>query len=316
MTTKSSGTGSSLVLIVLVAVLIGVCAFVGGIIARPFLPVLMGIPAAPASQNPTPQYAIALPPVTPTAVAGSGYQGTEPEPLMPVHSGSGSGQSQAYSGGVPGFEISGAPGTAGNVLVVQCPDAFGNCFENRVGLGSQMMLAEPGALLVGPDFHDRQMVEREPAIDWISPITQFTLSAPQESANAAEGAFLWFTGATVTAEVRDFTVSLEGAQGHNWFLMIRGLFPDGRQDVDRNSTVAFSDYVLGHAQVMLYPTGAFISEENFLQVAELSHRDARNCGNEGCSGLSVLMLDLNTGAWLVLHQPQVNAPWELVERNW
>lgn len=222
---------------------------------------------------------------------------------------------QEASGGVPGFEISGAPDEAGNVLVVQCPDAFGNCFKNTIGLGSQMMLAEPGSLLVGPDFQDKKMVERELSIDWISPITQFTLSAPQESANAAEGAFLWFTGATVTAEVRDFTVRLEGSQGHNWFLIIRGLFPDGRQDADRNSTVVFSDYVAGHAQVMLYPTGAFISEENFLQVAELSHRDARNCGNEGCSGLSVLMLDLNTGAWLVLHQPQVNAPWEFVDSN-
>ena len=242
----------------------------------------------------------------------------EPEPLMPVYSGSSSQDpagSQSYSGGVPGFEISGAPGTAGNVLVVQCPDAFGNCFENSIGLGSQMMLAEPGSVLVGPDFQDHQMVAREPSIDWISPITQFTLSAPQEDANAAEGAFLWFTGATVTAEVRDFTVRLEGSRGHNWFLMIRGLFPDGKQDADRNSTVAFSDYVAGHAQVMLYPTGAFISEGNFLQVAELSHRDARNCGNEGCSGLSVFMLDLNTGAWLVLHQPQVNAPWEFVDSN-
>ena len=254
----------------------------------------------------------------PTVLAAPPAQGqvvyaAPPTPMTQAYQASGSGQ--ASSGGVPGFEISGAPGTAGDVLVVQCPDAFGNCFKNTIGLGSQMMLAEPGSLLVGPDFQDREMVERELSIDWISPITQFTLSAPQESANAAEGAFLWFTGATVTAEVRDFTVRLEGSQGHNWFLMIRGLFPDGRQDADRNSTVAFSDYVAGHAQVMLYPTGAFISEGNFLQVAELSHRDARNCGKEGCSGLSVFMLDVNTGAWLVLHQPQINAPWEFVDSN-
>jgi hypothetical protein len=223
------------------------------------------------------------------------------------------------SGEPAGFSISGAPGSVGLsvVLRAQGADGNGNVFDNILGLGSEMMLAEPGSILMGPDFDDAGMVNESPHMDWISPITQFTLTDPvEENANAAEGAFLWFTGATVDARVRDFHIVLEGKEGHNWFLMVRGLFADGLQDSDRNSTVTLTEYVAGHAQVMLYPPGAYISEENFMQVAETSHTSSRNCGNEGCSELSVMMLDLNTGAWVVIFQPQLDADWEFVDSNW
>ena len=217
------------------------------------------------------------------------------------------------------FSVSGAPGSVdpANVLRAQGEDEFGNEFVNTIDLGSEMMLAEPGSILVGPDFEDAEMVNDSPHMDWISPITQFSLTDPdEENANAAEGAFLWFTGAMVDARVRDVHIVLEGKEGHNWFLLVRGLFPDGEQDSDRNSTVTFTEYVAGHAQVMLYPPGAYISEENFEQVVELSHTAGRNCGKEGCSELSVMMLDLNTGAWVVIYQPQLDASWEFVDSNW
>jgi len=74
--------------------------------------------------------------------------------------------------------------------------------------------------------------------------------------------------------------------------------------------------VAGHTLVMRHPPGAYISEGQLLQMAEEAHTDGSNCGNEGCSGLSVFMLDVNTGAWSVVHQPQLDAEWEMVGSNW
>ncbi len=197
-------------------------------------------------------------------------------------------------------------------------DAFGNHFDNAVGLGSQMIIAEPGTLLVGPGFDPAIMAESDGRIDWISPITQQMLGTETFSTNTAEGAFTWATGAKMTVKVRDFTITVNSGEAcsNNWFVMIRGLFADGQQDSDRNSTTHFSNYVAGHTQVMWYPAGAYISEENFLQVAELSHTDGRNCGKEGTSGLSVLMLDLNTGAYTILYQANLNEPWQFIASNW
>ena len=156
-------------------------------------------------------------------------------------------------------------------------------------------------------------------MDWINPITQQLMGTPSWDTNAAEGAFLWATGAYMTVEVGPYTIRVNSPGNecnHNWFVIVRGLFADGLQDSDRNTTAHFSEYVAGHTQVMLYPEGAFISEGNFLQVAGASHTGDRNCGAEGTSGLSVLMLDLNTGAYTVLFQEQLDAQWQLVAENW
>lgn len=217
------------------------------------------------------------------------------------------------------YAISGVPASASDTLVSECPDPYGNCFENTVGLGTQMMFAEPGTLLVGPDFDPKKVEESGGHIDWISPITQQMLGTDTFNTNTAEGAFTWATGAKMTVEVGDFTIvvdSREKACSNNWFVVIRGLFPDGKQDSDRNSTTKFSQYIAGHTQVMWYPEGAFISEGNFLQVAEFSHKGGRNCGAEGTSGLSVLMLDLNTGGYTVVYQANLNQPWQLIASNW
>lgn len=300
---------------ILIAVLFLICGVLGGFFGRPFVwP--SAVPAAPSNdQSPTPAFAIALNPVTPTSKVEVAEAPESAQANLTVPQG---GVLSEVNGQVPAFSIAGVPETVdpANILRAVGADDFGNVFVNTVDLGTEMLLAEPGVLLVGPDADAKVVQDAGGAIEWISPITQFTLSAPAESANAAEGAFLWFTGANVHAEVRGITIELTGAEGHNWFLMIRGLFPDSLQDSDRNSTVHFTEYVPGHAQVMLYPPGAYISEGNFLQVAKTSHLSDRNCGKEGCSGLTVLMLDLNTGAWVVVHQPQVDTAWSLVDSNW
>lgn len=219
------------------------------------------------------------------------------------------------------FSVIGAPESVDPsvVLRTQGADSYGNVFTNTVGLGSEMMFAEPGTLLVGPDFDPNTVKNSGGHIEWISPITQQMLGTETFSTNTAEGAFTWATGAKMTVKVGKFTIRVDStadACSNNWFVVFRGLFADGKQDSDRNSTTKFSDYVAGHTQVMWYPAGAYISEGNFLQVAELSHTGGRNCGAEGTSGLSVLMLDLNTGAYTVLYQANIGQPWTAISSNW
>ncbi len=216
------------------------------------------------------------------------------------------------------FSVTGAPERvdAANVLRAQGKDAYGNVFANATGLGLEMMFAEPGSMLVGPDFDPNKVKSSGGQIEWISPITQQMLGTQTFDTNTAEGAFTWASGSRMTVKVDDYTIKVDGNGCENWFVVIRGLFADGKQDSDRNSTTHFSGYVPGHTQVMWYPQGAFISEGNFFQVSELSHTGGRNCGAEGASKLSVLTLDLNTGAYAVATQANLGQPWKAVESNW
>ena len=218
------------------------------------------------------------------------------------------------------FSVSGAPASVNkaNVLFANGGDAYGNTFTNTTGLGSQQMFANPGSILYGPD-EPASTVKANPHGEYISPITQHFLGTDTWSDNVAEGAFLWATGARMNVKVGAFTIIVNSTGkvcDNNWFVLLRGRFADGKQDSDLNTTAHFSNYVAGHTQTMLYPKGAYISEENFLQVAQLSHTDGRNCGAEGTSGLSVLMLDLNTGAYTVIYQSNLNQPWQFVASNW
>ncbi len=283
-----------------------------------FLPVLLSACQGSAVNPATPQ-----PTTNPTPMVGSTPQ---PQPTPQVENPTAEPTVEPIPGmtmqdvqGVGKFGIVGVPATATNQLTANGVDTYGNTFTNTIGLGSEMMIAEPGSLLVGPDEPESKVIPGKGNIEYISPINQQMLGTETFSTNTAEGAFTWATGSSMTIQVRDVTLrveSLPNACSNNWFVMIRGLFPDGKQDSDLNSTTKFSNYIPGHTQVMWYPEGAFISEGNFKQVAELSHKDGRNCGAEGTSGLSVLMLDLNTHAYTVLFQANTGQPWQLIAKNW
>jgi len=217
----------------------------------------------------------------------------------------------------PGFSITGVPETVDLSVVLQAKgaDAYGNTFANTIGLGSQMMIAEPGSILYGPD-EPASIVTSNKHGAYISPITQQLFVTDTAADNVAEGAFIFATGRQMDVSMRDISIHLPGSDRHIWFLLVRGLFPDQKIDTDANTTAHFSNYVAGHTQVMRYPEGAYISEGNFIQVAELAHTDASNCGAEGCSMISVMFLDLNTGAYDVIQQTSPTAAWEFVQSNW
>lgn len=196
------------------------------------------------------------------------------------------------------------------VLVAEDP------FVNTIGLKTESWLGEPGVLLVGPDFEPETFYQAEGHTEYISPVNQQVFENETAAFNAPEGGFMLATAAKMTVEVGGMGVELQAREGHNWMFIVRGLFADGKQDSDRNTTAHFSEYVPGHIQAMRYPQGAFISEKQFGQIAELSHTAGTNCGAEGCSELSVALLDLNTQALTIVHQEQLGADWKSVFTNW
>jgi hypothetical protein len=215
----------------------------------------------------------------------------------------------------PIFSVTGAPESVDTSQVLHAvgADGYGNVFTNTIGHGSEMMFAEPGTLLVGPEFPQEQIDASGGHIERISPITQQMLGTETFSVNLAEGAFLWITAARMTVELGDVVIQVDGPADHCWSINLRGLFEG---DGDRNTTVRLSGYVAGHAQVMWYPRGAYISEGNFEQVTELALTGGRNAGATGCAHMSEIMFDANTGAWATMYRPALEQDWQSVGSNW
>lgn len=191
--------------------------------------------------------------------------------------------------------ISGVPDQATDVLTAD--GEFTCTLPDRL----KMMFAEPGVLLVGADFPQGQIDASGGHIERFNPVNQALLDdldaeghAGPTGRNVPEGGFLMATGATMNIEVDGININLPGEEGRNWIVAIRGLFPG---EGDRNRTAVFSDYVPGHAQTMMLPPGAFISEGMLDQMTEVSLTGGTNCGDSGCETTRLVVLDLNTGAY-------------------
>lgn len=223
-----------------------------------------------------------------------------------------------------GIRVFGVPDRATNVDIARGE------FRNTLGLGTEAVLAEPGGLLVGPDFFDRQgdnplgqnsrgadtMYESKGHIKPFSAVTQEVVRWPGEAwQNLPEGGFVFFSAGQMTVEIvgadgnvrARFEMPHKGGN-HNYFFIARGLYPEGTpltQDSDRNLRVRITQYVPGHTELEMYEAGnntntAFISEGQFLQKARMSQRSGTNCGAGGCSKLTAVMFDTNTGAFAVV----------------
>ena len=253
-----------------------------------------------------------------------------------------------------GLTITGFPENVDRSTV----DVARGVFRNTIGLGSEMVLAEPGALHVGSDFESdatRQnpyganpdgwgtMYSSNGHIDAFSPVNQEVITSEEPFYwNLPEGGFVFFSGGRGTIEigfwdengewVSERSLNLEAREGHNWHVIIRGLYPDGEQNSDRNRTLRITGVVPGHAIVESYDGGfnsesgqsendAFLSEEDYLQRAQTSHSAGTNCGAEGCSDLTLVAADHNTGALATLNHEQGRyrnpaRGWEAGNSNW
>jgi hypothetical protein len=189
----------------------------------------------------------------------------------------------------------------------------GGSFKNTLGQGTEGFLAEPGVLLVGPEFPQSQLEAGAGAIERFSPANQYVLSSSQNWGNVPEGGFALVSANHFTVEVAGKTLNVNAGEDANAIFVVRGLY---RGDGDRNHQATFSNFVSGHALFTRYPLGAFVSEDHVQQVvrAAISERTT-NCGDSGCSRVLVVYLDLNTsahGRWWV----DRNGTWTLESKNY
>ena len=191
-------------------------------------------------------------------------------------------------------------------------------FKNTIGKGSQSWLGEPGTTLVGPEFSQAKIDSSGGAIERISPINQKLIDEPGENFHLNEDRIDVCSFGSADLQVNGVHMTFAYEPGHNYLFIGRGLFGDQLQDTDRNHTIQFDQIVGSHAQCMSYPQngGGFMSEGNFKQVAALSHKDAGDCGDAGCSKLTVVFFDLNSGAVTIISQANLNKPWVFVKSNW
>lgn len=205
-------------------------------------------------------------------------------------------------------------------------------FLNLTGLGSESFIAEPGSLLVGPNYlfnhPDATFAEIEAKvngshghIEYFSPVNQQVFETEGASFfDLPEGGYIFASAGQMDVTFKGIEVKLPAQEAHNYFLIVRGIHADGQQDSDLNETAQFTNYVPGHIEVERYPAGdagfegGFISEEQFYQKAEASRTGETNCGAEGCSRLTAVFVDANTGAYTVMTRTDGNA-WAQLATN-
>jgi hypothetical protein len=243
---------------------------------------------------------------------------------------------ERYNVEVDGIKLAGLPDAVNPNIV----DVAKGRFKNETGVAPHVY-AEPGALQVGPDFGYvgtknpfgvnakgwEAMYEAEGTIQPFSPVTQEIIRWPNEAyQNVPEGGFVFFTGGQMKVQIGNIVVEMPHKFGHNYFFVARGTYADGKQDSDLNKTAKITNYKPGHLQVRMYPSAlksnlAFISEEQFLQEAVTSHITGTNSGAEGASKLTLVAVDINTGATQIWRHEQtrstdIKAALESAKKGW
>ena len=143
---------------------------------------------------------------------------------------------------------------------------------------SAWLIAEPGVIL-------------DDTTAWTIPGTKDTWYA-----NVPEGAFTYFSLGQGKIVVDSYILDLPYKEGHNYLVLIRGRIDDGKVDTDRNLTAEITEFVPGHAIWSYMPKGAYVSKGWFLQQLEASTTESfTNCGALGCSQVTVVLYDVDSG---------------------
>lgn len=222
------------------------------------------------------------------------------------------------------FILSGFPERVdpANVLVAKGVDAYGTKYDNTIGKGTEMVLANPGVLKVGPEFPEDKFKALGKSVLRYNPSNQKVLTLDSESWAINEGAFTMINGNDMTFEfagndkTKPFKVQLGGDEISHWTVIIRGLFPDSKTPSDRNRTVKVTANPAGHTMFESYPRGSYLSEAHLKQIAVDAHTNAPNNGDAGAINFRMILIDANTGAYSIVAQKGVNGSWEALARNW
>lgn len=216
-------------------------------------------------------------------------------------------------------------------------------FKSTIG-AFRAFAAEPGGLLVGPDFGSKSdqnpygdnpqgwdaMYESEGHINAISPVNMEVLHYEGPFAqNLPEGGFAIFSmgqGVLEFGNDNQYRMELPHQDGNTYLVVIRGFYGDNAQNTDRNNTVSVTEYVPGHALAAMLEAGdetntAFWSEGQAEQWLETIHSGGTNTGDGGSSKATIVYADVNTGAYDIATQREGrfkggDAEVNLVQSNW
>lgn len=218
-------------------------------------------------------------------------------------------------------------------------DTAKGVFKNTIGLGTEAFAAEPGALLVGPDFESKAtdknpnganpagwgaMYDSRGHIRQFSPDTQhsFTYAPPAEYL-LAQGGFDIFAAPrlkfTIQGIEKDRIVDLPAQPGVGYLVYLRGPYADHPQA--KNAKVQLLDFEVAATLGMRLPAGnanenqAFWSEGQVKQMVRDMRTGESNCGMKGCSEVRIVYLDYNTGAFGIWKNDAAGS-WSLIYKNY
>jgi hypothetical protein len=214
---------------------------------------------------------------------------------------------------VPTFSIEGAVESVdlSNLLTVDDDSTFSNVYRN----GTEMMFAEPGVLLVGPDFPQELIDASNGAIARVDPSNRYPMDNNDSTRlGCGEGRFVGISGNVMTIQDETVTITLGGGSRVNWHFFARCRFSDGEADSDAGGELVVTDYIPTRNLVSLYPSGAFISLESIMQLIAIATSNF-SCGSEGCTINLFFLYDVNTQAYAVLLYT-VEGGFEYLEGNW
>ena len=216
---------------------------------------------------------------------------------------------------LPFFEITGAREVDHTQLVKWANEekaAPGDVIHvNTIGLGTEMILAEPGVRTVDD-------ISEEDASAWhISPDTQKLFEQPGPSFfGIMEGGFNMFTAAAMEITYQGvngpINIKLGAKENHGWVVIVKGLSRDYDTPVDLNDQLKIDKYNPSFTLGTRLPPGQFVSQDYFEQNVATAHQ--KNCGMDGCFTVSAVFVD-PSGAYTVITQNGLNAPWQPVATN-
>lgn len=222
--------------------------------------------------------------------------------------------------------------------------------------GLELLFAEPGGLLVGPDFVSKDTGNPNGPDNLLGAVKVWTSDGHIQFFDAETHAILrgcppehqllptnglaMVIGNKFNVEVMksdekgnlvpdDGKVfvfkQLDQKNGGINFFAIKGLFADSStQGQDRNRILRITGYVPGTVEVKMYKAGKnntpWISERSLFQMARDAHSGQENCGT-GCGDLFVTQFEMNSKAFSVVKQTadkgaDFSQGWNLVYRNY
>lgn len=198
-------------------------------------------------------------------------------------------------------------------------------FKNTIGLGTQEFLAEPGKMLVGPDYPADLVAKSGGAVEYLSGLNQKSFETSEPSAvRMTVGGFNLITLGYGDLQIvhndpdlqRNIFMHLVGHENHGYIILVRGLYEHPK--FDRNGTIWATNFEPGHNQFQILggPNGGFFSEGHFQQVTGTMHTGGGNCGmTTGCINRTAIFVDANTTAITILGSDN-GGPWHLLWTNY